>query len=428
SSPTIDVADQPKDRWFNPYRVARSERAKALMSEIAAECENHERRTGLRTRKRRPRDQEIFQQVITALVANLVYHHLIANDGEGVAISRSRQVLGRKSRYRPKASSSVLPQIMDRLAAPELGIMRIELGHQEVFSKARRTRIWPERELIKRIDRYDLHFEDLGMEDHETVYLKSKTDGTGDPADLVEYEDTELTNQLRSRMLKINQWLNHADILVDDLRLSSAQRIDPSDRHLRRYFTRGSFQSGGRLFGGFWQPMSKADRLDCIAIDDEPVVSLDYSQMAPRILYAKTGLLPTFDDAYTIPGLIGHRGVVKKIFNALLFVEQPMVRLPRDTRGDLPWTIRGPELIDQVKAFHAPIAHHFETGIGHSVQYTESEILVGVLEELRERHVVALPIHDAVLVKESARNVTKTIMEEVFYRHTGLTGLVTEET
>ena len=35
---------------------------------------------------------------------------------------------------------------------------------------------------------------------------------------------------------------------------------DLDSRLLKRYFTRGSFKSGGRLFGGFWQQLKKVSQ------------------------------------------------------------------------------------------------------------------------------------------------------------------------
>ena len=58
--------------------------------------------------------------------------------------------------------------------------------------------------------------------------------------------------------------------------INSETDVDLSERRLRRYFTRGSFESGGRLFGWFWQELNKKQRKNII-IDDEEAVSLDYS-------------------------------------------------------------------------------------------------------------------------------------------------------
>jgi hypothetical protein len=55
---------------------------------------------------------------------------------------------------------------------------------------------------------------------------------------------------------------------------------DTNARQLRRYFSRGSFQSG------FWQNLGRQSRLRGLRINGEPVISLDYSQFNPLLAYS----------------------------------------------------------------------------------------------------------------------------------------------
>ena len=106
-------------------------------------------------------------------------------------------------------------------------------------------------------------------------------------------------------MTDINQWIKGAELNYL-MPINSETDVDLSERRLRRYFTRGSFESGGRLFGGFWQKLKKEQRKNII-INDEEAVSLDYSQMAPRILYGVCRTRPTTQDCYRIPGFERYR-------------------------------------------------------------------------------------------------------------------------
>ena len=51
----------------------------------------------------------------------------------------------------------------------------------------------------------------------------------------------------------------------------------------------------------------------------------------------------------------------------------------------------------------------------------ESDILVDVLLTLKTQGIVALPIHDAVLIMDEHQEVAQKVMIEVFEEHTGLT-------
>ncbi|MBW2366981.1 MAG: hypothetical protein JRH15_03750 [Deltaproteobacteria bacterium] len=107
----------------------------------------------------------------------------------------------------------------------------------------------------------------------------------------MEYKDTEDTNQMRDNLIKINRNLNNHSVLLyvwdEDLKLinermrnhpDSKKRgaIDFSNKRLRRVFNNGSFEQGGRFYGGWWANLPR----DCrkyIRINGKDVVECDYS-------------------------------------------------------------------------------------------------------------------------------------------------------
>jgi hypothetical protein len=421
-------ADEEKDRWFNPYRVPRTERAVAVVEHVIDQLVRFESLKGWRARARRPADDASFRQIVTAVICDLMYHELIAAQGQGLVITRSKSILCRRSRYKPPVSTAMFPTIVDRLATPGLWFVCSKPGDRGYFTKARRGCIWPGSRLIVRMEEHGIELEDLGLGGmQETIILKQAKGGHWDVSAYMEYEDTEETRRYRWEMARINDWLQGAELDFDDSVLGEPRIIDTGDRRLRRCFTRGSFTSGGRLFGGFWQTLRKRERFEGLRIEDEAVVSLDYSQMAARLLYGRARRQPPGEDAYILPGMADHREGVKKVFNALLFAEKDLQRLPQGTKALLPKGARVGHLVDRLKQVHAPIADYFGKGIGHELQFTESQILVAVLLQLQDRGIVGLPVHDAVVVKASAAGIAKRIMEETFEAHSGLPGVVTEE-
>ena len=61
------------------------------------------------------------------------------------------------------------------------------------------------------------------------------------------------------------------------------QPVNLSKRTLRRVFGRGSFERGGRFYGGWWQNIPSAYR-SVISINGKPTIEMDYSQYHPNIL------------------------------------------------------------------------------------------------------------------------------------------------
>ena len=55
----------------------------------------------------------------------------------------------------------------------------------------------------------------------------------------------------------------------------------------------------------------------------------------------------------------------------------------------------------------------------------ESNILVDVLLTLKTQGIVALPVHDAVVVRDDNADKAKAVMKQVFREHTGITPDVT---
>lgn len=417
----------PRDRPFNAYRCPRSDKTGAIVADVMIQLQNYEKLLKLRQRKRRPDDQVTFEATVSAIVCDLIHHHLTKRDGL-VAIPRSNQTLGRASRYRPVAYSKALPTILDRLASPEMQFVDMEVGYQNPFGLARQTMIKAGARLATRIEDHGVTLADLGKRaGEEIIILKRAKENRWDEGGQLDYDDTPKTRQHRTSLATINTWLASADIEFDHVAADCAA-VDTSDRRLRRYFTNGSFESGGRLFGGFWQALKKRERFDCILIDGEDIVSLDYEQMAPRIMYGMVGSQPPDGDAYDLDDTWMPREGVKKIFNALLFAVKPIDRMPKGVRQMFPGSVKVSDVIGRVEARHADILHLFCTGVGHKGQFIESEILVDVLLGLQDQEIVGLPVHDAVIVPASLALEATRVMEKVFEDHTGVPGLVSEET
>lgn len=417
-----------RDRWFSPHRAPRSERLRMVIAKVIARLTRYEMNKGWRKRVRRPRDQSVFESTVTAVLCDLTHHALMADEGRAVAFSRSNQQLGKADRYKPVAMNKTLPYVVDLLARSQFRYLKTVKGYKCPFGGSMSSHMTPGRELLRLIARYGFDLEDLGEScDQETIVLKRTKTGPWDEGESIGYEDTEQTQIYREQMAVINQWIAQSDVEVDPVVKAVHPEHDPTKRVLRRCFTQGRFDRGGRLFGGFWQQLRKSERKCWITIDSEETAALDFSQMAPRLLYGLSGVIPGNEDAYTLPGFERYRSGVKKLFNAMLFAQAPLTRMPRGIGRDLPPSARIGNVVAAIQRAHGAVAHHFFTGIGHHLQFLESELLVDLLLRLREVGCVALPVHDAVLVQRPMVASVRPVMEEVFIQHTGTPALVVEE-
>ncbi len=420
---TAEEDDVLRDMWFDPDLGPASENTRSVIKDVTNQVQHLESYHQLRTRRRRQADQRTFEMAVSTIVCNAVRCWLKNPDG-WVALSLSKDHLSRRSRYHSPVFTKTLPDILKRLATPEMSFIELKLGQQALFAEARRTTIRAGKRLVTRINEHQLSNLDITHNQiSEVLILKKAKQGYWDQGELVEYPDNKQTNALREEVHRINRWLAQADIQFFGLS-ASGEKVDINDRLLRRYFNNGSFQQGGRLFGGFWQPLGKLQRSRGLRINGEGVVTLDFGQMAPRILYGMAGVEPTQQDAYGLLGLESYRAGVKKVFNAILFADKPLARLPRGTRDLLPRRFGIKDVVELLAKTHEPLVPFFFTGIGHQLQYRESEILVDVLLAMIEKEIVGLPIHDAVTVAKSSAGEVEKIMLTTFKAHTGMEGVV----
>ena len=419
-----EEVEKLQDRRFNPWRIPVTEKAQGAIREVIHQIQSYERLYKLRKRKRRPADQETFEATVSAIASDLMYHHLL-DHGYGVYITRSNRYLGLKGRYRPAAFGKTLPGILDFMATPEMAYVDQSIGHEAHFGLAKETTIVAGKRLVSRVVESGLQLEDFSVSPgQEVIQLKRIKANHWDDGGLEEYDDTSETILFREQVKTINGWLETAEIDFDEYYWPGGRPVDSRDRRLRRVFTQGRFDSGGRLFGGFWQPLGKEARRKGLMIKGEDVVELDYGQMNPRILYGLCGAPPPEGDAYAIPGFLDHRSGVKKIMNAMLFASQRLSRMPKGVRKAFDERHRVEEVMVAIEAAHPAITSCFFTGIGHEAQFTESQVLVDVLLTLRDLGIPALPVHDSVIVGKSNQDKVREVMLSSFLKGTGVPGIM----
>ena len=414
-----------KDRPINPFRVAATEKAAALVSEMKRVLLNYEAHCAPRKRKRKATDLRTFERQVEALICDLVHRELTCPQG-AVTISLANTALGSHDRYKPAAISKTIKDVLDLMKVPAIGWIEYTKGLWVPSDRSRcaLTTIRAGEPLKLRIQEYGLTCADFKLDNsREVIVLKDRKKCHDDPGAWLQYEDTDQTSAYRADLQRINERLANADI---GFHLDGQQVVDLTDRHLQRFFNNGSFEQGGRLFGGIWMTMTKADRRN-IQIDGKPTVTLDFGQMNPRILYGLADHDCVLTDAYCVPGLEHCRDGVKVVFNSMLHRTSPMTKIPRGAADSFPCGTRIKDVVAGIRLEHHPIEKYFYTGIGMRLLYEESQILVKVLTKLNCLGIVALPIHDAVIVAAPYQDVAMKVMLDVFQKRCGVAGIVRVE-
>lgn len=216
-------------------------------------------------------------------------------------------------------------------------------------------------------------------------------------------------------------------------RFASERRIGWADHVIARevYLVRlfkGDWSKGGRLYGGFWQELSKAERAN-LRIDGEEVVELDFRSMQPRILFALKGL-PLDFDPYVIPGFSLNRKTGKLAYNRLVNRKGTAAnrKCPINFSKDFRTHFADQ---DQFRAFVAamedrlsPVTDCFGKQPWGILQREESELMLSILSQCMAQGVAAYPIHDSLLVRRSDAIVAAGIMLSAFRNRYGVEAIV----
>ena len=404
-----------RDRFFNPRRQAKSSTAKAMMVEIINQLTNYEKHKKLRKRSRKLGDEKIFKRQIEAVVCEAIHRYLIDKD-KRIAISLSNRNLGRKD-AESEILNNTLSQNIKNLASPEMAFLELELGNTKTGNA---TTFWAGKRLITRIIDRNLSNLDISIEKSKKVLeLRDVKTSKNLKGKLIRFIETELTRQYQDEMEQINSFLSGSDI-----QYHGNKDIDDTRVELKRVFNNRSFEEGGRLYGGFWISM-KSDDLRDITIDDEFLVSLDYGQTAVRLAYSLAKASIHFDDGYLIPDRERAREVTKRLINVMLnTTSSERWRVPKSIKNIYKEGDIRSLLIAEIKEFHKPIAHLFGQSLGMKFMFLESEILIDVLLELNQYGIIALPIHDAILVKKSNKDVANEVMLKIFKQRTNVNATV----
>jgi hypothetical protein len=132
-------------------------------------------------------------------------------------------------------------------------------------------------------------------------------------------------------------------------------------------------------------------------------------------------------DLYRVPGTGDSRNGIKRVLSAMLAADGKLERFPAGTKALFPSGRRFKDIRDAIYSHHAPLRPLFGTAQALAIQNQESTVMVAALLRLQDRGIVALPVHDAVLVGITDVSIAKEVLEQVFGEITGIRGEVRVE-
>lgn len=195
-------------------------------------------------------------------------------------------------------------------------------------------------------------------------------------------------------------------------------------------FNNGSFEQGGRLYGGWWINAPKGCRTQ-ITIDGQPTVELDYKCYHINMLYHERNS-ECDGDAYELPEIVEYehaqglepgsfRDCIKQYTNALINCGKGghphRIQLKNDTL--FPDAYEPIDVIRMIERKHKPIKSAFRTGTGLRLQRIDSDIAVEVVTAAMNDGWLALPVHDSFIAKSENKTQLRRIMSDCYFKYFG---------
>ena len=315
--------------------------------------------------------------------------------------------------------------------------------------------LWAVGDLHDSFKHYQNHWQKL-TSDADPIVVRQKN-LAGYQVD-VETPEGAVTDRIRANLLLINEFISNQAICLNcpnwqlkqlavkvaktnPLQIGGPRRrktpLNFSQVILRRIFSQGRLDRGGRFYGGWWESIPKKFRR-YITINGQPTIEVDFQEFHPRMLYVlhqQAAPDELYDLGLRFPGFPDYepskkpykqqREIIKKFMNALLNDEQGKHRLSDSSAKLL--GLSDKELRDIVYAKHPVFKLAEKTDTGLHLQFLDSEIAERVMLQLMPLGIVALPVHDSFLVRQDFLPQLRAAMLKAFEEVLGATARLKPE-
>lgn len=318
-----------------------------------------------------------------------------------------------------------------------------DLGGKSHNPKNRKaSRIRATEKLAELIRRSGLSIADFCRHpEEEVIVLRDSKTSPDRMGRNIDYIDTTLIVDARKRLREYNTMMLRHHVEIPS---SVCEEVDSLYISVRRIFANGSFNEGGRFYGGWWQGLNGGQR-KTILLDGSPVVELDYRAVHLYLAYrekgvvykgdpydlsslpkdarpiAKTVLLVLFNCKKKATKEQGKRAVISAVRKQLQksISEGNDDNLRTESRfsnvKNIDLYLNGRllgDIVDEMLEKHSAVADQFFSGNGTKFQRQDSDLVDYVLREFVALDKPILPIHDSFVVKQEDELLLRNTMED----------------
>ena len=369
---------------------------------------------------------------LNCILANLYrFHRLNKNLSISVSMRNGKSV---PARYNPSGiSNKTLKSLVTTLTA--LGFTYHVSGKFDRINgrASYLPRIAADNQLIQCLEsQFGWKSSTVRYHSSDSLLIMNSEKGTDGKRYRLDYTDTPETVAISDFIRRYNQYMSQQEII-----LFNGFRTFPDMIQMRRTFTNGSWESGGRLFGGEYQQMSKTNRQQ-ILINDLPTVEVDIKSCHPTMAFAATGIdwyQKHNREIYDLGTDRWPRDIIKRAFNIMLNSDsrkQAIKALYGLSSDDLA-TDEGyfveykgwaKELVVFVEAAYPELATIFYQQYGNTFMKMEGDICSQVMQQCMDLDIPVLTIHDSFICTEQHKETVSELVYEAFSDTVGVSCVV----
>lgn len=374
----------------------------------------------LENRMRRIKTTKLVERTATArlFIEGLFQASRCHTPDTAIAISRSPKNY-KKNSVNKISKHSFRDVVACFDALHHLGWIKFHDGFVDLGDNSYPTVLWAVGELHEIFKPNLNHWQKLTSESDPVVVRKKNSSGYQEDVDTPE---GQVTDRIRVNLTLINDFISSQAICMNcpnwqlkqlavkvaktnPLQIGGPRRrktpLNFSQVVLRRIFSQGRLDRGGRFYGGWWESIPKKSRR-YITINGQPTVEVDFQEFHPRMLYVLHMEVPPqelYDLGLRFPEFPVYdpntkpykqqREIIKKFMNALINDEQGKHRLSDANSKFL--GLSDQELRAIVYQRHPVFKLAVRTDTGLHLQFLDSEIAEKVMLELMPQGIVALP-------------------------------------
>lgn len=406
-------------------RAPSTAEAHAFATEVINLTLSFEAAHHLRDRARRQNDLASFKQGVSALLADLIFH------ASNIASAGFMYRASDRGQFTKTLCSSRVFETLTKDLWPLMGLIEVTKGFQtwddfdgdriRGYGKAQRYRATPK--LLSLAKAFGIcpentkdHFA-VSHDKSHPVEVRGRKQGP----------NWKTGSQIRLKAPKSPKLDENLEIIRDLNRFMEQHSFSLSDKpRFKRMFNNGHLRSfdydqGGRIYctsSANYQIFPEAEREE-ILIDGGPVSEIDVSASQLSIFYWVHGeKMPQDRDPYDIPKI--DRDVSKKIVVTAFGAGKMPGQWPKHFKEEYQ-SKTGRELTKDYKLSsvvsalleHHPLLRNLDPNQPEwaRLQYYESEAILGAIRELKDAHgIVALPVHDSLIVKKSDQKTAMLVL------------------